>query len=120
MGFSDVLLAVSALLWAYFFLPMFLVARIAADAVNGDPLLSSDIRWSKQPALWRVTLVLAAIMVYLSYLALGTAVMQISHNIVPGPTFPKQAFGVGFLCGIFLYGALTARSTWTRRKRRAS
>jgi hypothetical protein len=109
---TDILLATVWLVWFFFFLPMFQLARLITDALIGHD--------EKTTVRWKATLAVSLVFVYLAYLALGQAMIEIPRNFTPTAAFPKEASGIGILAGAILYGTLTARSTWQRRKRRAS
>ena len=120
MNFTDVLCLVTGVLWGYFFFPVFLFARIMADFVAEGRLLDAP-RWKNQSPAWKATLILGLVFVYLVYVGVGAMLIEgYRMRIDPPPTIGGKLWALGFFVGFLAYGALTARSTWTRRKRRAS
>jgi hypothetical protein len=120
MNLTDALCLLTGLLWGYFFFPVFMLARVMADLVAHGSLLDGP-RWSTQPLVWKVTLLLGIAFVYLVYVALGALLLEgYRVRIDPPAEIGGKLWALGFFAGFIAYGALTARSTWTRRKRRAS
>ena len=109
---ADFVLAIAWLVLLFFFLPMFQLARVITDALVGHQ--------DKTTTLRKATFAVTIVFVYLAFLVLARGMMQLARDITPSAEFPRQASGVGIICGVVLYGALTARPTWTRRKRRPS
>jgi hypothetical protein len=119
MNFTDGLSLATGVLWGYFFLPVFLFARVMADLVTEGRLLDAP-SWKNQPTVWKVTLVLGLAFVYLFYVGVGAMLLEGYKRIDPPPTIGGKLWALGFFAGLIAYGALTARSTRAGRKQRVS
>jgi hypothetical protein len=119
MTAQDIACVVVGFFWGYLFVPVYVFAKLVADLWAADRWLEKP-RWSDQSTLWKVTIICAAVFTYLTYLAVGIGVLNMFKPHISEPENAGRLFALGLVDGFLTCSALTARSTWTRRKRRAS
>ena len=119
MTVADIACVLVGSFWGYLFVPVYVFAKLVADLWVADRWLEKA-RWSDQSTLWKVTIICAAVFTYLAYLAVGIVLLNDFRPHVSNPENAGRLFAMGLVAGFFVCIALTARSTWTRRKRRAS